>query len=51
MKRQNPWNPPHVIALRLILWPVLKALNLITFVVIAAGWGLDEAHRAWWDMI
>lgn len=44
------WNPPHVIARRLLAYPFLMVVRALAFVVVFVGWGYDDARRAWDDL-
>jgi hypothetical protein len=44
-----PLAPPLTIARRLLAWPVFQAVRCLLFVVVLAGWGLDDAQRTWSD--
>ena len=43
-------KPPHVIARRLLAWPFMKVAQCILVVIVAAGWGIDEAKQTWNDL-
>lgn len=40
-------NPLHLIALRLVLWPVLQLLRILICAVVVIGWGTTDAKQFW----
>jgi len=43
-------NAPHVIVIRCILWPVLMGLGALMTLLLAIGWGVEDAKLFWEDL-
>jgi hypothetical protein len=39
--------PPHIIARRLLAWPLYQAAKSLIFLVVWFGRGLEDAKRTW----